>query len=157
MKEQRRRTTADGSANSCAVVVRRWSVVCRASAVIPATSGRPESDGARAFLAPSALFGAAWAARRKASPPLALIHIFLNSKFRIQNLKFKIPPAFLRPSLRVSSPFGLSEGPSFNDAWRHQYAHQLKTLNSKPWLAPLSLVTPAASDQLQRRSDEVRK
>jgi hypothetical protein len=26
--------------------------------------------------------------------------------------KFKIPPDFLRPSLRVSSPFGLSEGPS---------------------------------------------
>jgi hypothetical protein len=27
MKEQRPRTTADGSAKSCAVVVRRWSVV----------------------------------------------------------------------------------------------------------------------------------
>jgi hypothetical protein len=28
---------------------RRWSVVCRANAVIPATSGRPESDGAGRF------------------------------------------------------------------------------------------------------------
>jgi hypothetical protein len=46
MKEQRRRTTVDGRANTCAVVVRRWSVVCRANVVIPATSGRPESDGA---------------------------------------------------------------------------------------------------------------
>jgi hypothetical protein len=49
MKEQRRRTTADVSANPCAVVVRRWSVVGRANAVIPATSGRPESDGAGRF------------------------------------------------------------------------------------------------------------
>jgi hypothetical protein len=83
MKEQRRRTTADGSANSCAVVVGRRSVVYRASAVIPATSGRPESDGARAFLAPSALFGAAWAARRKALPPFIFMNILLNSKLKI--------------------------------------------------------------------------
>jgi hypothetical protein len=33
-------------------------------------------------------------------------------KFKIENSKFKIPPAFLHTSLRVSSPFGLSEGPS---------------------------------------------
>jgi hypothetical protein len=33
-------------------------------------------------------------------------------QFKIENSKFKIIPAFLRPSLRVSSPFGLSEGPS---------------------------------------------
>jgi hypothetical protein len=122
---------------------RRWSVVCRANAVIPAC---PESDGAErfttkpprhqgknnredgevreerpilweaspdadtaegreknispqrsqrtrrntdeggAFLAPSALFGAAWAARRKASQLLSLMNILLNSKFKIQNL-----------------------------------------------------------------------
>jgi hypothetical protein len=56
MKEQRRRTTADGrrmtadgSAHPCAVVVRRWSVVGCANAVILATSGRPESDGAERF------------------------------------------------------------------------------------------------------------
>jgi hypothetical protein len=37
------------------------------------------TDELGAFLAPSALFGAAWAVRRKASPPLALIHIFLKT------------------------------------------------------------------------------
>jgi hypothetical protein len=70
-------------------------------------------------------------------------------QFKIENSKFTIPPAFLRPSFRVSSPFGLSEGPSFSDAWRHQYA-QLKTQNSqlKTEASPLSLVTPAASDHL---------
>jgi hypothetical protein len=51
-------------------------------------------------------------------------------QFKIKNSKFKIPAAFLRPSLRGSSPFGLSEGPSFSNAWRHQYA-QLKTQNSQ--------------------------
>jgi hypothetical protein len=48
-EEDVRRTTVDGRANPCAVVVRRWSVVGRANAVIPATSGRPESDGAGRF------------------------------------------------------------------------------------------------------------
>jgi hypothetical protein len=47
MKEQRRRTTADGSANSCAFVARRWSVVCRANAVIPATSGKIHHQDAK--------------------------------------------------------------------------------------------------------------
>jgi hypothetical protein len=51
-------------------------------------------------------------------------------QFKIENSKFKIPPAFLRPSLRVSSPFGLSEGPSFNDTSRQPHA-QLKTQNSQ--------------------------
>jgi hypothetical protein len=70
-------------------------------------------------------------------------------QFKIENSKFTIPPAFLRPSLRVSSPFGLLEGPSFSDAWRHQYA-QLQTQNSqlKTVACPLYLVTPAASDHL---------
>jgi hypothetical protein len=43
------RRTDDGRANPRAVVVRRWSVVGCANAVIPATSGRPESDGAGRF------------------------------------------------------------------------------------------------------------
>ena len=51
-------------------------------------------------------------------------------QFKIDNSKFKITPAFLRPSLRVSSPFGLSEGPCFNDASRQPPA-QPKTQNSE--------------------------
>jgi hypothetical protein len=104
MKEQRRRTTADGSANSCAVVVGRWS----------------EEEKT---------IGALWSRLGRASESLSAS--CFNShlpQFKIENSKFKITPAFLRPSLRVSSPFGLSEGPSFSDAWRHQYA-QLKTQN----------------------------
>jgi hypothetical protein len=87
-----------------------------------------------AFLAPSALFGAAWAARRKASPPLALIHIFLNSKSKIQNLKFPRlssarPFASPRPSgLRkalASTTHGVINTPN----------SKLTTRNSKLWLA----------------------
>jgi hypothetical protein len=60
----------------------------REAAILPSSliyhpSSANERVLARAFLAPSALFGAAWAAHRKASPPLALIHIFLNSKLKI--------------------------------------------------------------------------
>jgi len=51
-------------------------------------------------------------------------------QFKIDNSKFKITPAFLRPSLRVSSPFGLSEGPCFNNASRQPPA-QPKTQNSE--------------------------
>jgi hypothetical protein len=46
-----------------------------------------DTDERGAFLAPSALFGAAWAARRKASQLLSPMNILLNSKLRIQNLK----------------------------------------------------------------------
>jgi hypothetical protein len=66
----------------------------------------------------------------RASESLAAFYLHEHPlQFKIENSKFKITPAFLRPSLRGSSPFGLSEGPSFSDAWRHQYA-QLKTHNS---------------------------
>jgi hypothetical protein len=41
------------------------------------------TDEHGAFLAPSALFGAAWAARRKALPPFIFMNIFLNSKLKI--------------------------------------------------------------------------
>jgi hypothetical protein len=44
------------------------------------------TDERGAFLAPSALFGAACAARRKASQLLSPMNILLNSKFKIQNL-----------------------------------------------------------------------
>jgi hypothetical protein len=83
----------------------------------------------------------------RASESLAAFYLHEQlPQFKIENLKFTIPPAFLRASLRVSSPFGLLEGPSFSDAWRHQYA-QLKTQNSqlKTVALPRSLVTPAAS------------
>jgi hypothetical protein len=118
----------------------------RPPGVIPATSGRPESDGARAFLAPSALFGDAWAARRKASPPLALIHIFLNSKFRIQNLKF-LRLSSARP-VASPRPSGLRKAlASTTHRANHTLNSKLTTLNSqlKTEACPLSLVTPAAS------------
>jgi hypothetical protein len=114
------------------------------------------TDEHGAFLAPSALFGAAWAARRKAFPPFIFMNIFLNSKSRIQNLKF----------LRLSSarPFASPRPSGFRKALastthraNHTLNSKLTTRNSKLWLAPLSLVTPAASGHLQRRSDEVRK
>jgi hypothetical protein len=60
----------------------------RAAAILPSSliynpSSANERVLARAFLAPSALFGAAWAARRKASSPFVLMNIFLNSKLKI--------------------------------------------------------------------------
>jgi hypothetical protein len=113
----------------------------RAAAILPSSliyhpSSANERVLARAFLAPSALFGDAWAARRKASPPLALIHIFLNSKFRIQNLKFlrlssARPVASPRPSGFRKAP------PSATHSVINTRNSKLKTLNSKPWHAPL--------------------
>jgi hypothetical protein len=111
------------------------------------------TDEHGAFLAPSALFGAAWAARRKASPPLALIHIFLNSKLRIQNLKF--------PPLSSARPFA---SPRPSGLWKalasttHRVSHtpnpkpitqnsKLKTQNSKllpPLLGNAGGVGPSA-------------
>jgi hypothetical protein len=134
MKEQRRRTTADGSANSCAVVVGRWS----------------EEEKT---------IGALWSRLGRASESLSAS--CFNShlpQFKIENSKLKIPPAFLRPSLRGSSPFGLSEGPRFNDASRQPHAQlkthnsKLITRNSKLWLAPPLLgnaggVGPAAASK----------
>jgi hypothetical protein len=153
MKEQRRRTTADGSANSCAVVVRRWSVVERRKKQSPLRHRgrrvrrsklttdehgwtRMNRDKHGAFLAPSALFGAAWAARRKASQPLALIHILLNSKLKTQNLQL--------PRLSSARPFASPRPSGFRKAppsTTHLVSNtpnsKLKTLNSKPWHAPL--------------------
>jgi hypothetical protein len=82
------------------------------------------TDEHGAFLAPSALFGAAWAARQKALPPVALIHIFLNSKLRIQNLKF----------LRLSSarPFAAPRPSGFRKALASTTHRPNHTLNSKP-------------------------
>jgi hypothetical protein len=72
----------------------------------------------------------------RASESLAAFYLHEHPpQCKIENSKFKIPPAFLRPSLRGSSPFGLLEGPYYSNAWQQPYA-QLKTLNSKPWLAP---------------------
>jgi hypothetical protein len=49
----------------------------------------------------------------RASESLAAFYLHEHlPQFKIENSKFAIPPAFLRPSLRVSSPFGLLEGPS---------------------------------------------
>jgi hypothetical protein len=54
-----------------------------------------------AFLAPSALFGAAYAASRKASQLLYLMNILLNSKLRIQNSKLlRLSEGPSPPSLR---------------------------------------------------------
>jgi hypothetical protein len=80
-------------------------------------------------------------------------------QFKIENSKFTIPTAFLRPSLRVSSPFGLSEGPSFSDAWRHQYAQlktqnsQLKTVARPPLLGNAGGVGPSALLGFARSAD----
>jgi hypothetical protein len=128
-----------------------------AAAILPSSliyhpSPANERVLARAFLAPSALFGAAWAARRKALPPFIFMNIFLNSKLRIQNLQF--------PRLFSSHPFASPRPSGFRKALAsaaHRVSHtpnsKLTTRNSKLWLAPLSLVTPAASDHLQRRRD----
>jgi hypothetical protein len=73
----------------------------------------------------------------RASESLAAFYLHEHlPQFKIENSKFKIPPAFLRPSLRVSSPFGLLEDPYYSNAWQQPPYAQLKTLNSKPWLAP---------------------
>jgi hypothetical protein len=93
------------------------------------------TDEHRAFLAPSALFGAARAARRKASPPLAFMNIFLNSKLKIQNLQFPRlssarPFASPRPSGFWKAP------PSATHGVINTPNSKLKTLNSKLWLAP---------------------
>jgi hypothetical protein len=53
---------------------------------------RRNTDEHGAFLAPSALVGAAWAARRKASQLLSLMNILLNSKFKIYNSPRCPPP-----------------------------------------------------------------
>jgi hypothetical protein len=85
-------------------------------------------------------------------PPFIFVNIFLNSKLRIQNLKF----------LRLSSarPLASPRPSGFRKALAsatHRVSHtpnsKLITRNSKLWLAPLSLVTPAASDNLLRRRD----
>jgi hypothetical protein len=94
------------------------------------------TDEHGAFLAPSALFGAAWAARRKALPPFIFMNIFLNSKLRIQNLKFlrlssDRPFASPRPSGFRKAP------PSATHGVINTPNSKLKTLNSKPWHAPL--------------------
>jgi hypothetical protein len=129
----------------------------REAAILPSSliyhlSSANERVLARAFLAPSALFGAAWAARRKASPPPALIHIFLNSKLRIQNLKF-LRLSYARP-FASPRPSGFRKAlASTTHRANHTPNSKLITPNSTLWLAPLSLVTPAASDHLQRRRD----
>jgi hypothetical protein len=105
------------------------------------------TDEHGAFLAPSALFGAAWAARRKASQLLSPMNILLNSKFRIQNLKF--PRLSSARPLASPRPSGLRKAlASTTHRANHTPNSKLITRNSKLWLAPLSLVTPAASDHL---------
>jgi hypothetical protein len=112
----------------------------RAAAILPSSliyhpSSANERVLARAFLAPSALFGAAWAARRKALPPFIFMNIFLNSKLRIQNLKFPRlssarPFASPRPSGFWKAP------PSATHGVINTPNSKLKTLNSKLWLSP---------------------
>jgi hypothetical protein len=94
------------------------------------------TDELGAFLAPSALFGAAWAARRKAAQLLSPMNILLNSKLKIQNLQF--------PRLSSARPFASPRPSGFWKALAsttHRVINtpnsKLKTLNSKPWLAPL--------------------
>jgi hypothetical protein len=92
------------------------------------------TDARGAFLAPSALFGAAWAARRKASQFLSQMNIILNSKLKIQNLQF--------PRLSSARPFASPRPSGFWKALastthraNHTLNSKLITRNSKPWLA----------------------
>jgi hypothetical protein len=110
-------------------VRRQGAGVRRAAAILPSSliyhpSPANERVSARPFLVPSALFGAAWAARRKASPPLALIHIFLNSKLKIQNLKL--------PRLSSARPFASPRPSGFRKALASAAHRPNHTLNSKP-------------------------
>jgi hypothetical protein len=70
-------------------------------------------------------------------------------QFKSENSKFKIPPAFLRPSRRASSPFGLAEGPRFNDASRQPHV-QPKTQNSE--LKTVSRPPPSLKKRRRRRT-----
>jgi hypothetical protein len=144
-----RRKTIDGRRLTAAQAHARSSPVVGRSSIAQVPSfRRPAGDRNQtargAFLAPSALFGAAWAARRKASPPLALIHIFLNSKLRIQNLQFPGFPPPVPSRLLALRAFG-------RPLLQRRMASSIRpTQNCHP---PRSLVTPAASDNLLRRRD----
>jgi hypothetical protein len=80
---------------------------------------RRNTDERGAFVAPSALVGAAWAARRKASQLLSLMNILLNSKFKIYNSP-RFPPrvpsrllalrAFGRPLFPVIATLAKASG-----------------------------------------------
>jgi hypothetical protein len=134
-----RRKTIDGRRLTAAQAHARSSFVVGQSSVaqIPSfrrLAGDRNQTARGAFLAPSALFGAAWAAPRKASPPLALIHIFLNSKLRSQNLKF----------LRLSSarPFASPRPSGFWKALALTTHHANHTPNSKPITQNSKLLPP---------------
>jgi hypothetical protein len=108
---------------------RRSSLVGRLSRKCRHSGDQREAGIRRRAGLPRA-FGALWSRLGRASESLSAS--CFNSdipQFKIEHSKFKISPAFLRPSLRVSSPFGLAEGPRFNNASRQQHA-QLKTHNS---------------------------
>jgi hypothetical protein len=124
-----RRKTIDGRRLTAAQAHARSSPVVGRSSVAQVPSfRRPAGDRNQtargAFLAPSALFGAARAARRKASQIHSPMNIFLNSKLRIQNLKF----------LRLSSarPFASPRPSGFRKALASTTHRVSNTPNSKP-------------------------
>jgi hypothetical protein len=100
----------------------------REAAILPSSliyhpSSANERVLARAFLAPSALFGAAWAARRKALPPFIFMNIFLNSKLKIQNLQF--------PRLSSARPFASPRPSGLRKALASTTHRANQTPNSK--------------------------
>jgi hypothetical protein len=82
------------------------------------------TDARGAFLAPSALFGAAWAARRKASQFLSQMNLILNSKLKIQNLQF--------PRLSSARAFAAPRPSGFRKALASTTHRADHTPNSKP-------------------------